>query len=292
MVTQRYVIGFSNLDEQNPFTVKVREYLQEEAAKRGNIDLIVRDNDLNTKKAMANAREFASIPVDLAIVFHIDERANLEVIMPLKFKKIPVIAIDIPIPTAIYFGINNDEVGAMAGEAIGQWVKTNWQGQIDKVVVLTEQRVLDVFQRRFNSALDALKHVVDYNFDQVLRIDNGGTREITAERVSTVLNNWNDQHHIVVICMNDKIASGVLDAARSLNREDDIAVLSYDGTHVAIEEFQKPNSGLIVSPSFQPHLYGKGLIDLSLRILKGEDIPAWNYVQPLCLTRDNFKAYI
>lgn len=71
-----FTIGFANQDEKNPFAVAVRQALEAEVAQHPDLRLIVRDNDLDTEKAKAHALEFAEIPVDLAIIFHIDERAG------------------------------------------------------------------------------------------------------------------------------------------------------------------------------------------------------------------------
>lgn len=287
-----YKIGFANLDEKNPFTVSVREHLEAVAAQAPDIELIVRDNDLNTERAKANAQEFAALPVDLAIMFHIDERAGLEIISPLRTRRIPVISIDIPILTTTFFGIDPVRAGRVAGEAMADWVNAHWGGEIEKVLVMTEYRTLDIFQQRFEHAVEALTERTNFNPKHLLNMDNGGQRDTAAERVKMVLNGgWQEQHKIVIICMNDKIAAGVLDGVRELQREEDVAVLSYDGTDVAMAEFQRPGSRFIVSPSFRADIYGVRLIDLARRILQGETVPPRNLVEPTPLTRDNFQQF-
>lgn len=290
---KHYTIGFANLDDtQNPFTIAVRKSLEREAKKHENVTLIVRDNNMNTPTAKANAREFAELNVDLVIMFHIDERANMEVLAPIYQKQIPTISVDIPIPLTTFFGINAEKAGIQVGEALADWIDKHWEGKLDKLVVLTEYRVLDIFRKRFDYALEVLRERKLLDNDNLLNLDNGGDADITAERMVQVLKTWGQYERIGIITMNDKIAVGALRAARELNREHHVAVGSYDGTEVAIQEFQKPNSRLIVSPSFRSGAYGTQLMALALQMLKGEHMAPNQYVDPYPLTRDNYYTYL
>lgn len=287
-----WTIGFSNLDERNPFAVQVREHLEWQASQHPDLRLIVRDNNMNTPQALRNVQEFISVPVDLAVLFHVDERAGAQLVTPFMKRRIPAICIDIPLFGAIFFGINARSAGNQVGEALSNWVQANWNGRIDKIIVLLESRTLDVFRQRYDYALRKIDDTVGYDKGSLLYLDNGGDQAITAERIAQTIHHWPDQHRIVNLCMNDKIASGALQGVRALGREEDVAVASYDGTPVAIEEFQRTDSRLIVSPSFRADLYGQQLMELSWRILNGEKVERAHYVEPLGLTRENYAQYV
>lgn len=287
-----FVLGFSNLDEKNPFAVQVREFLQQEATKHPNVQLVIRDNDMNTAKALSNVRDFAEYPVDMAIVFHIDERAGSDLVIPLMLKRIPTVCIDIPLADAIFLGIDAYRAGTYAGTALADWININWHGRIDKVLVLVEQRTLDVMLSRFTHALTALGASVPYDRNSVLYLDNGGGEEACIERVRRVMEVWEEEHHIAVLAMNDKVATAALTAVRALDREPDVAVLSFDGTPVAIQEFRNPESRLITSPSFRPDLYAKKLMDLALHYAAGGRPTTKNYIEPYALTRYNVDEYL
>jgi len=287
-----FVLGFSNLDEKNPFAVLVREYLEREAAKYPHVQLVIRDNDLNTAKALENVRDFAQHPVDMAIVFHIDERAGSDLVIPLMLKRIPTICIDIPLADAIFLGIDAYRAGTYAGTALAEWININWDGRIDKVLVLVEQRTLDVMLSRFTHALTAIGNRVPYDRNSVLYLDNGGGDEACTDRVRRVMEVWEDERHIAVLAMNDKVASAALSAVRAIDREHDIAMLSFDGTPVAIQEFRNPNSRLIASPSFRPDLYAQKLMELALHYAGGGRPTTKNYIEPYPLTRYNVDEYL
>jgi len=295
MSDEKILIGFSNVSEQNPFTKQVRENLEAVAARTPNVELIVRDNALSTPRAIANAKEFAEANVDVAIIFHIDERAGQDVVAPLQLKQIPVIAIDIPIGRTVYFGLDNKAVGIAAGEVLADWIETHWDGQIDKTLVVAEYRLLEFFQQRFNCAVDVLEErIPSFSRDHTLYIDNGGTPDVTAERVGVVLDRWQDFHHIAVVCMNDDVAVGTLRAIHERGRAEDVALLSHDGTYVALEEFQRPEKdrAMVVSTLLKAEIYGERLIELASRLARGEQVEPWNYVKTFPITPENFREHV
>lgn len=281
-------IGFANLDERNPFAVAVRESLQQAEAQAGDVQVIYRDNALDTDKAMANAQDFVREGVDVAIVFHIDQRASFQVIQPLRTAQIPVIAVDLPINGAFFYGINNEQAGQVAGESTVRWVQEHWGGQVGKVLCLTEQRVLGPIQQRFTGVIGALTHHCNLDMERVLYIDNGDNAEVSAERTAEVLARWQNDTQIVVICINDSTARGVIDAVRANQRTADVAIVSYDGTDVARAAFDDPALNFIVSPYIQQHRYGPELIALCRRLGQGELIPANSFVDSIQFDYSNF----
>jgi simple sugar transport system substrate-binding protein len=111
-----YTVGFSNLNDRHPFAITVRRGLEDAAAAYPDIKLILRDNAMDNDRASANAREFAAMPVDLVIHYHLDERANSRIVAPLSAQRIPIIAVDVPVvPWVTYFGANNQQVGLLVG---------------------------------------------------------------------------------------------------------------------------------------------------------------------------------
>ncbi len=286
-----HTIGFSNLDENNPFATSIRHSLEKIVSHYPDLTLISRDNALNTQVAIQNSREFAEVPVDVAIVFHIDELAGLNVINPLFIKGIPVISIDIPIALTVYLGTNFGYAGTMAGDVLSHWVNEKWDGFIDKMLVMTEQRVLDLVQQRFEYAIETIKQKTRFHPSNLLMVDSGQDPDISGERVKDVLDHWQDCQRIAILCINDKVARGVMAAVREINREGDVIALSYDGTEYAVEEFKRPDSRLIVSPWAPADVYGQQLLELSMRLVNKEIVPRKNYIEPICLTRDNFTMY-
>jgi len=287
-----YTIGFCNLCDKHAFAGVVREGLERAAAAHPNLRLICRDNDFDTDRAMANAREFAAAKVDLGIIYHLDERANPLIANILLREGIPVITVDIPIaPWITFFGVNNEEAGRLIGAELGRWIKQHWDGQVDKIIVLTDNRVLGEVRKRTEYALIALADWVRFSPDDVLHLDSGNTYDIAYQRSLPVLQRWEAYHRIAVIGMNDETALGALNAARALGREADIAAAGQGADYLALAELRSPTSRLIASVAYFPERYGERLIDLAFRLFRGEKLERRYTMSHVCITRDNLADF-
>ncbi len=279
-----YTIGFANLSEQADFPIIVRKSLEQAAANYPNIKLIVRDNNMDDVTALANIEEFASIPVDLAMIYHLGERVGPSLSSTLLKKKIKMIAVDIPIPPwAVYFGVNNKASGAIVGEELAKWINAHWNGQVDKVLVLTESRVLDFVRARSTSALNSLIDGLGYTPSDVMYVEAGNAREPSAQAVANILHRWQNIHRIAVIGFNDETAAGALDAAHQLGRGNDVVAVGQGGNLIA-EELAKSNSRMVASVSFHPEQYGQQLMALATRMLAGERVAREHFIQTELLT--------
>jgi ABC-type sugar transport system substrate-binding protein len=280
MSERQYTIGFANLDEDNPFAVRLREGLEAAAVRHGDVELVLRDNDLNSEIAAANIAEFVQHPVDLAMIFHIDEREGPKLVVPLTHAGIPVISVIHAIPLTTYFGVNNEQAGQMIGEDLAAWIHEHWNNEMDKVIALTNQRIVKSALQRISAALNALIANTSLSMDSVLYLDDGGLPETTSQRVHEILTGWGESHRIAIIALGDHIAISALQAARELGREEDIVIGGMDGIFVEEEEALKPASRLVYSLSFDTGLFGEQLLDLAIRILQGEQVPRQQLMPP------------
>lgn len=279
-----YTIGFANLDESMPSVAYRRSTLEMAAAQHPDLQLLIRDNQLDDDRALANAQEFADQSVDLAIIFHINERlgpAFNKILMP---HRIPIIAVDIPIPMAIYFGANNQECGLLVGDALGRYIRRQWGGQVDKLLVLTESRVTSFLRDRMNFSVAGLQNQVAIHGTDILYLDSGHSRQTAASRTAEVLARWLPYQHIAIIGINDDTALGALDAARLLGREDHVAIAGHGADEQARMEMRRPGSSFVASADYHFEQYGPRLIDLALRILGGEQLAQTHYIEHSCVT--------
>ena len=138
--TRHYRIGFANLTEDSPFCVDVRRGLERAAHEAGNIDLIIADNQLNGDRAIEIADQFVEQSLDLVIEYQIDAHAGNRIMDRYRQADLPVIAVDIPLIGATFFGVDNYRSGYMAGAALGEWIQREWGGQLDRLIVLEEPR--------------------------------------------------------------------------------------------------------------------------------------------------------
>jgi len=287
MSSQTYKIGFSNLSDASRFPLTVKQSLEAAFAQHPNIQLIMRDNALDDERAVANAREFAQEKVDLAIIYHMHQRLGHKIKGILT--GIPVITIDIPIELTTYFGVSNEQSGELAGQVLVEWIKTYWNNQIDKVLVLMEHRVLGVLRRRVNRTVEELIAHVDFDPDDVLYLDRGDSRQITASRALPVLQSWQSAERIAIIGFNEDSTMGALDAAQQAGCEQNVVAVGHGADKLLKTELKRSGSRLIAATDYHADEYGPQLVDLSLRMLQKERLPQENFVDISLLVADALK---
>ncbi len=287
---KRYKVGFANLQEDIPFAVRVREGIQK-AAKEHNVDLVIADNRLDGQTALNNANSFVTQGVDGVIEFQTDEKFGPEIMRKFNEAEIPVIAIDIPMPGATFFGVDNHRAGFMAGEGLGKWVKANWDGQVDALIMLELPQSGPVPAARMKGQRDGLESVIGIIPEsKVKHLDSKQTLEEARKIVSDTLTTLPDARRIAVVCINDDTALGAINAAETAGRAEHIAVVAVDASDRGRESIRKPNSRQIGSTASFPEKYGEKLIPAIIRAIEGEKLEDF-YTDHAFLTKDNVDEY-
>ncbi len=287
-----YKIGFANLSEQVPFAVDVRRGLERAAKEAGNIDLVVADNQLDGEVALRIAENLIAKKVDLVIEYQIDEKMGSIIMSKFQQANIPVIAVDIPLVGANFFGADNYRSGHLAGVALGRWINDYWQGYFDRLIVLEEPRAGVLPAARIRGQLDGLQDVVgEIPQARITYLDSGNTSDTSAAHMAEALKEYPDAHKIAVISFNDDAAFGALTAARKAKREEDVIIVGQGADRVVRPEIRRPVSRIIGSTGFMPEKYGEKLIEIALKILRGEVIPPAIYIDPTFINAENIDFF-
>jgi ribose transport system substrate-binding protein len=292
--TQRthYRIGFANLSEEIPFAVDVRRGLERAAKEAGNIDLIVADNQLQGEVALRIAEHLIGKGVDLVIEYQIDEKMGSLIMNKFQQAGIPVIAVDIPMLGASFFGADNYQSGHTAGVALGNWIKKQWAGVIDHLIVLEEPRAGALPAARIHGQIDGLQSIIgEIPSEKTCYLDSGNTTELSEMQMSRVLEEYASAHHLAVISFNDDAAFGALSAARRAGREADVVIIGQGADRKLRPEIRRPNSRIIGSTAFMPEKYGEKLIDLALKILQGKPVPPAVYTDHTFINAKNVDLF-
>lgn len=271
------------------FNMSFRDGLLAVVEKYPHITLIERVTDHDTPTAIQHASELADMGVDIVILNHLDQRAGYTLVKPFAMNRIPVISVEIEFPVTFFLGVNNIMSGKFAAKEAANWIHDNWDSQIDRILIGIDQRVTSTHRQRIDTVINTLQTIINVKDDQILHIDTSLQSDVAYNNTYPILKRWEEHKRILLIAIGDTVVKGMLDAARDLDREDSVIAISFDGTSLALEEFRRPNSRLLASPTFQPSHYGKHLINLVHQILTEERIPSQNLIPPLCITRDNFE---
>ena len=290
--TPHYKIGFANLGENMPFQVDVRRGLEQAAQSVSNVDLILADNQLDGQVALQVADRLIAEEVDLVIEYQIDEKAGGLIMDKFKQANIPVIAVDIPMVGATYFGVDHYRAGHMAGVALGEWIAENWGGVFDRLIVLEEPRPGALVAARIQGQLDGLQGIVGkVPASKTTYLDSGNTTEISQAHMLETLERLPGEHRLAVISFNDDAAYGALSAAREAGREQDVVIVGQGADRIVRKELLRPDSRLIGSSAYWPERYGGKLIDVALGILRSDPVPPAVYNKHVFITHENIETY-
>ena len=288
-----YRIGFANLSEENSqIAVDVRRGLERAAQNLSNINLIVADNRLDPQYAIKVADDLIEQGVDLVIEYQIDYKTNSLIMEKFQAAGIPVIAVDIPIVGATFFGVDNYRAGHMAGLALGNWIQENWEGEIDALLVLIEPRAGSLPETRIHGQVDGFQEVIgQVSDDMIFYLDSGNTSTVSEAAVTRCLDELEAHHHIAILSFNDDAAFGAFQAARKLDREEHVAIVGQGADRIIRNEIRRQNSRIIGSTAYFPEWYGDKLLNLALQILQGKPVPPAVYMEHVFINRENINIY-
>lgn len=284
-------IGFANLMEHDDFAMTVRHSLELAAQARGNIELILANNDADPHMALANARRFVDAQVDLVIDYQLYERTNHAIMDLMRRAHIPVIAVDIPMPGAVFFGADNYRAGRIAGEAAAAWIWKHWGGRVDRIVCLDQAILGPLPAARIDGQIDALRGVLRIEDDAIVRIDTGdGTLEDSRAAATTALRAipWGNRVLFTGISSNHTL--GALRAAETLGRADRCCTVTQNVTAHIRRELDAGTPMLIGAVDYAPEQYGYSLIQLAIDILEGRAVPPATYTEHRLVTNSEDRT--
>ncbi len=271
--------GFGGQSGQLPFSVAVTESLRAAAIGAG-IDLLVVDNCYDGEAARKNVDRFIQERVDLVIEFQTDRNVAPIIADRLSAAGIPLIAVDIPHPNAIYFGVDNYRSGLDAGDLLGALALHRFKGNVDCVIGLDLEKAGSLVQSRITGAFEGLRERIEHlPSEKFVRLDSHGLREESFAVMHAFLRKNRKARRILLAAVNDTAALGAIQAAREMGRDQHLCVVSHDCIEEAIVEMRCRKSPLVASVSHEVASYGPSLIQLGMAKLRGERIPSYNYVE-------------
>jgi ribose transport system substrate-binding protein len=283
-------IGYAAQSTEFAFSRDVTESIKIAAEARG-IRLIAVDNRYSKTAALRNTSSLIERRVDLVMEFQTDEHVAPIISSKYQDAGIPVIAIEIPHPGAVYFGADNYRAGTMGGRYLGRWAQTNWNGEIDEVLLLELPKAGPIPASRFTGVLDgisdALLNAVRY---RLTRLDGNGQFGKSQEAVRKYLRQ-NKSKRVLVAAINDPSALGAIRAFEEAGRATACAVLGQNASAEARAEMRRPGTRLVGSVAYFPERYGERLMQLAADILDGKNVPPAVFVDHVVITPRDVDRY-
>ena len=288
---KNYVIGFANLERDIPFGIEVEKGIQQNADAAG-IQLQVADNRLDGPTALANAQSFVQRNVDFVIEFQTDVNFGPQVMKIFDGAGDKVIAIDIPMPGATFFGANNPKSGFLGGSYLATAALAKFGA--DKVAkgyyvngVLPQSGAIPAMRTEGQEA--GFKAVLpNFPDSQIITFDSKNTMQESYTQMSNVLGRIPQGVPIMAQGINDQVALGIIQAAKQAGRTDDLVVTGNGGdeTKALVTE-----PTLVASTGYFPERYGNFLIPMALETLAGKTLPPAVLMTHYMLTKSNVCQY-
>jgi ribose transport system substrate-binding protein len=286
-----YVIGFANLERDIPFGIEVEKGIQQNADAAG-IQLQIADNRLDGPTALSNAQSFVQRNVDFVIEFQTDVNFGPQVMKIFDTANDKVIAIDIPMPGAIFFGANNPKSGFMGGSYLATAALAKFGA--DKVAkgyfvdgVLPQSGAIPAMRTEGQEA--GFKAVLpNFPDSQTITFDSKNTMQESYTQMSNVLGRIPQGVPIMGTGINDQVALGIIQAVKQAGRTDDLVVTGNGGdeTKALVTE-----PTLVASTGYFPERYGNFLIPMALEELAGKTLPPAVLMTHYMLTKSNVCNY-
>ncbi len=283
-------IGYASQTESSAFAQEVTASIRR-AADRARVQLIFADNRQSPMVALRNADKLVKERVNLVIEFQTFDSIASLISSKLQQAGIPMIAIDIPHPGAVYFGANNYEAGLIAGRALGRWVARHWNGNVEHVVLIELSAAGRLPQLRLNGSLAGLREILPgVSDDRVVRLEGADTSQGSMAAVRKFVR-FVRPRNVVIAAMNDASAIGALRAFEEAGLNEECAAVGHGAVRDARMEMRRPNSRLIGSVAFFPERYGGAVIKLAMSMLKNEPVPSAVFTAHRLITPQNVDRF-
>jgi ribose transport system substrate-binding protein len=283
-----YVVGFSQMESDNPWRLAETKSLRDEAAKRG-IQLVVTDAQGQTAKQVSDVEDLIARHVDLILLAPREYQGLAPALQAAKAAKIPVILVDreaAGTPGVDYVTLlasNFVEQGRRAGE----WLAAQTNGKAN-IVELSGTPGASVAADRAKGFRDAIAKHPDM---KIVASQTGNFSRATAQGVMQNVVQSLGRQITAVYAHNDEMALGAVQALAAAGRKPgtDVHVLSIDGERAALEAIDRGELGATVesNPRFGPLAF-----DTIEKLRRGETLPPKILITDRFFDRNNAKQFI
>jgi ribose transport system substrate-binding protein len=285
---RNYRVGYAQLSNDQPFVQKVTQGLVDAAA-RAQVELLVVDNKESPEQALKNAEWLITQNVDFVIEYEFYSGVGPALADMFRRADIPLLAIDIPMPSAIYFGVDNYAVGRLGGGTLAQFATDRWKGLVSRVLLLELPDAGPIPQARISGTVDGIRSVLpNMNESNVIHKDGKGTEKGGYAATYQIAQSLGRRERLLIAASNDNCARGAIRAIRQLGREKCTAILSQGwGPDQELDaELQCTDSPLIGAIAYFPEKYGERILPIVLQCLKRQPVSPSYYCEHQLILRD------
>jgi ABC-type sugar transport system substrate-binding protein len=284
----QYVVGFSQMESDNPWRLAETKSLKDEAAKRG-IQLVVTDAQGQTAKQVSDVEDLIARHVSLILLAPREFEGLAPALQAAKAAKIPVILVD----REAAGKPGDDYVTLLAsnfveqGRRAGEWLAAQTNGKAN-IVELSGTPGASVAADRAKGFRDEIAKHPDM---KIIASQTGNFSRATAQGVMQNVAQSLGKQINAVYAHNDEMALGAVQAlaAAGLKPGTDVRVVSVDGERAALEAIDRGELGATVesNPRFGPLAF-----DTIDKLRKGEKLPPKILITDRFFDKANAKQFV
>jgi ribose transport system substrate-binding protein len=287
---QRFRIAYASQAECDLFSRDVSEGLRF-AANENDVDLIEFDNLFSPARAVKNAALMVQAKPDVAIEYQPNEQVALVISSMFREANVPLISVSVPHPDSVYFGANGYSAGRVAGSVLAKWIKSNWNSEIDTILLLEAMMAGAVPHSRLTGVLTAIREAIAGVADhQVKHLDGRGTFGSSLRAVQRYIQS-NRPQRVVIAGANDASVIGALRAFNEAGRLSNCIAVGLGGSYEARMELRKANTRLLGTVAFFPEKYGARLIRLAADLFHAKSVSPVIYTPHRLITSETVDQY-
>jgi ribose transport system substrate-binding protein len=267
-----YVFGYTMWGGSSPFSQLNKAGLQALCSDAG-ITLLVADNEWQPQRNVANAQAFAERNVDFVINSLLDIQFAAAVRKPLDDAKIPLLALDIPVPGSQWVGVDNARAGFRAGAYLAETAVKRWGEKANEAtLVIAAFPLVGPNGKLRNMAEEAGARATLKNLakDQVVWLDMQGTADSGYAQMNNLIGRLDPDKPVLVASFSDEQLAGALRALSVAGRSDLTLAVGMGGERL---DAVATDPTFIGTMSFFPEDYACAAVPTALATLAGVPMP-------------------
>ena len=277
-----YKFGFSCISMENPYYETLEASIREAIEESGST-LISRDPKGDSTAQIQQIRDMIADGIQAIFLCPVDWEKIAPALTELKEADIEIINLDTQVQDReevdAYVGSDNINAGVICGEKLIEAAPDG--GQVVILECTTQNSIID----RINGFEET---IAGKGFEVVERSETGGKKDEAKTQMAQILK---EQDHITaVMCGNDQIALGALEAIEEAGRSE-MMIYSVDGSPKLKQELAKDGSLVVGIAAQSPINIGKSAVTVALQIMNGERYEKETLEEVLFIDRSNGGMY-
>lgn len=278
-----YTVGYSNLADSDVNARLTKEFFLDYAKQHEGMEVLASDAQNQIEKQVADIENFVAQKVSVIIALPLDYEALAPAVKAANAANIPFIAFRAKISDGeyVYCGSNDEEAGIQQAEYCIKNLPQN-----AKILYMSGTLGMNHTTLRMNGFKNLMQEKrpdVTILAEQDGNYDRAKGMQIAEDWIQSF-----DQFDAIV-CANDQMALGAIEALKGARRLDGVKVLGVDAVTDALQAIE---AGDMAMSAFQnANAQAKACAEMASKLAKGEAVED-TYIPFESITAENVKDYL